>query len=137
MKLAGTPGTPWRHILGEIRKLENSAHLFILYHKLTKFQLNWRTFFSTIHPPSIIHHPPPSVRHNKSILSLLLDFKSKNSIEGHYRQVNIFSAFRLKVEKLNRRSNREAVWLTFWYFLLISLSFIRFPFKFDLGPFYK
>ena len=76
-----------------------------------------KNFFSTIHH----HHHPPSVRHNNF----------------HYRQVNIFSASRLKVEKLNRRSNREAVWLTFWYFLLISLSFIRFPFKFDLGPFYK
>ena len=36
-------------------------------------------------------------------------------VNFHYRQVNIFSDSRLKVEKLNRRSNREAVWLTFWY----------------------
>ena len=74
-------------------------------------------------PPSTIHHPSVTIISTigKSIFSLLLDLKSKNSIEGHYRQVNIFSASRLKVEKLNRRSNREAVWLTFWYFLLISL----------------
>ena len=31
------------------------------------------------------------------------------------RQVNIFSNSRLKDEKLNSRSNREGVWLSFWY----------------------
>ena len=36
----------------------------------------------------------------------------------YFKQVTIFSATRLKDEKLNRRTNRTAVWLNFLYFNL-------------------